>query len=66
MTSITMLEPIPQPPGYPLVGNLFDLYSETPILHVMKLARQYGPIFGLRMPQGSNVAISASAVLHAA
>ncbi|MBV9455041.1 MAG: cytochrome P450 [Rubrobacter sp.] len=58
MTSVIPLEPIPQPPGYPLVGNLFDLYSETPILNVMKLARQYGPIFRLHMPQGSSIVLS--------
>src|SRR5919199_452763 len=60
MTSVTTLEPIPQPPGYPVVGNLFDLYSETPILNVMKLARQYGPIFRLHMPRGSNIVVSGS------
>src|SRR5215212_4755256 len=55
----TALEPIPQPPGYPLVGNVFDLIGEeTPIQALMKLARQYGPIFRLHMPQGSNIVLS--------
>src|SRR5918912_149178 len=60
MTSdLTALEPIPQPPGYPVVGNVFDLMGEeTPIRALMKLARQYGPIFRLRMPQGSNIVLS--------
>src|SRR4051812_48756221 len=59
MSPVTTLEPIPQPPGYPVIGNLFDLQSEeTPILSIMKLARQYGPIFRLRMPQGSNIVLS--------
>src|SRR5829696_9758979 len=53
------LEPIPQPPGYPVLGNIFDLIGEeTPIQALMKLARQYGPIFRLRMPQGSNIVLS--------
>jgi cytochrome P450 / NADPH-cytochrome P450 reductase len=52
-------EPIPQPPGYPVLGNIFDLIGEeTPIQALMKLARQYGPIFRLRMPQGSNIVLS--------
>src|SRR5215204_4682002 len=53
------LEPIPQPPGYPVLGNIFDLIGEeTPIQALIKLARQYGPIFRLRMPQGSNIVLS--------
>jgi cytochrome P450 / NADPH-cytochrome P450 reductase len=44
----TNYEPIPQPPGYPVLGNLFDVKgAETPIQALMKLARQYGPIFKL-------------------
>jgi cytochrome P450 / NADPH-cytochrome P450 reductase len=39
-------EPMPQPPGYPVLGNLFELRgAETPTQALMKLARQYGPIF---------------------
>src|ERR671938_186425 len=55
----TTLEPIPQPPGYPVVGNVFDILGEeTPIQGLMKLARQYGEIFRLRTPQGSNIVVS--------
>src|SRR5918999_2022983 len=55
----TTLEPIPQPPGYPVLGNIFDIMGEeTPIQGLMKLARQYGPIFRLRTPQGSNIIVS--------
>src|ERR671916_3327897 len=55
----TTLEPIPQPPGYPVVGNVLDLIGEeTPIQGLMKLARQYGPIFRLRTPQGSVIVLS--------
>jgi cytochrome P450 / NADPH-cytochrome P450 reductase len=46
MTDQGIYEPIPQPPGYPVLGNLFDLRgAETPTQALMKLARQYGPIF---------------------
>jgi len=59
MSSETIFEPIPQPPGYPVVGNVFDILGEeTPIHGLMKLARQYGPIFRLRTPQGSNIIVS--------
>src|SRR5919107_5689108 len=55
----TTLDPIPQPPGYPVLGNVFDLIGEeTPIQALIKLARQYGPIFRLHMPQGSNIVLS--------
>jgi cytochrome P450/NADPH-cytochrome P450 reductase len=50
MTDQGIYEPIPQPPGYPVLGNLFDLRgAETPIQALMKLARQYGPIFRLHV-----------------
>src|ERR671932_1646034 len=59
MTAGSTLEPIPQPPGYPVLGNVFDLIGEeTPIQVLMKLSRQYGPIFRLHMPQGSNIVLS--------
>jgi cytochrome P450 / NADPH-cytochrome P450 reductase len=58
MASVTTLEPIPQPPGYPVIGNLLDLDSEAPIQAIMKLARQYGPIFRLNLPTGHLVVVS--------
>ena len=59
MSSEVIFEPIPQPPGYPVVGNVFDIIGEeTPIQGLMKLARQYGPIFRLRTPQGSIIVLS--------
>lgn len=59
MSPETTFEPIPQPPGYPVLGNLFDIRgAETPIQALIKLARQYGPIFQLRV--GSNQLIFVS------
>lgn len=59
MTTRDVLEPIPQPPGYPVLGNVFDIVGEeNPIQAMIKLARQYGPIFRLRTPQGSNIIVS--------
>jgi cytochrome P450/NADPH-cytochrome P450 reductase len=58
-TQRTIYEPIPQPPGYPVLGNLFDIRgADTPIQALMKLARQYGPIFRLRVGPRSLVVVS--------
>ena len=58
MTSVTTLEPIPQPPGYPVIGNLLDLDREAPMQALMKLSRHYGPIFRLNLPIGHLVVVS--------
>jgi cytochrome P450 / NADPH-cytochrome P450 reductase len=58
-TQRTIYEPIPQPPGYPVLGNLFDIRgADTPIQALMKLARQYGPIFRLRVGPRNLVVVS--------
>src|SRR3954467_13445885 len=59
MSPGTTLEPIPQPPGYPILGNLFDMKAaETPIQALMKLARQYGPIFQLHVGPVNLIVVS--------
>jgi cytochrome P450/NADPH-cytochrome P450 reductase len=59
MTDQGIYEPIPQPPGYPVLGNLFDIRgAETPIQAMMKLARQYGPIFQLRVGTNQIIVVS--------
>jgi cytochrome P450 / NADPH-cytochrome P450 reductase len=58
MTDQTTLEPIPQPPGYPVIGNLLDLDTEAPIQALVMLARQYDPIFRLNLPIGHLVVVS--------
>ena len=45
----TSLEPIPQPPGKPLIGNAVTVDSSRLIQSLMELAEQYGPIFKLDM-----------------
>ncbi|MGA7489758.1 MAG: cytochrome P450 [Xanthobacteraceae bacterium] len=52
------LEPIPQPPPYPVIGNLLEIRSEAPILDMMKLAEAYGPIYRLRLGGPSMVVLS--------
>jgi cytochrome P450 / NADPH-cytochrome P450 reductase len=59
MTTPTAYEPIPQPPGYPVLGNLFDVRgAETPIQALMKLARQYGSIFRLHVGPRNLIVVS--------
>src|SRR3979409_2577005 len=52
------LQPIPQPPPYPVIGNLLDVRSDVPILNLMKLAETYGPIYRLRIAGPSLVVLS--------
>ena len=50
--------PIPHPPEKPLLGNILDLGSDTQIQDMMKLARQYGPIFYLQLAGRRLVVVS--------
>jgi cytochrome P450/NADPH-cytochrome P450 reductase len=43
------LEPLPHPPLKPVLGNILDLSSTTPVQDLMVLAREMGPIFQLHM-----------------
>jgi cytochrome P450/NADPH-cytochrome P450 reductase len=49
MASKNLLDPIPQPPRTLLLGNLLALGTTTPIQDMMRLAREYGPIYWLDM-----------------
>ncbi|KAK5072164.1 hypothetical protein LTR64_004057 [Lithohypha guttulata] len=42
-----MSTPIPQPPGYPLLGNLTDIDPKSPFQSIKQLAQKYGEIFKL-------------------
>lgn len=44
------LLPIPQPPGRPLVGNLFDIDTGAPVQSLIKVAQEHGPIVRLELP----------------
>ena len=46
------LDDIPGPKGVPLVGNMFDIKQATLIQDLMRLAREWGPIFTLTSPDG--------------
>ncbi|WP_428970426.1 bifunctional cytochrome P450/NADPH--P450 reductase [Sphingomonas sp. Xoc002] len=40
---------IPQPKGYPLIGNIAALDPKTPVQSLMRLAREHGPLFRIEM-----------------
>jgi cytochrome P450/NADPH-cytochrome P450 reductase len=46
------LDDIPGPKGVPLVGNIFEVKQATLIQDLMKLAREWGPIFKVTTPTG--------------
>jgi cytochrome P450/NADPH-cytochrome P450 reductase len=52
------LEPIPQPPGKPIVGNLLDIETGQAVQDLNRLARSYGPIFKLTLVNREAVFIS--------
>ncbi|MBV9324782.1 MAG: cytochrome P450 [Chloroflexi bacterium] len=52
------LEPIPQPPTKPIVGNLFDVDRGAPLEDIVRLANEYRPIF--RLSLGSREAVFVS------
>ena len=49
MASKNRLDPIPQPPTKPVVGNMLSLDSSSPIQDLARLAKELGPIFWLDM-----------------
>ncbi|WP_126596978.1 bifunctional cytochrome P450/NADPH--P450 reductase [Dictyobacter aurantiacus] len=60
MTTHKVLETntIPHPKEKLFLGNLFDLQSGRRVQDMMKLAREYGPIYQLNMPGRSLIIVS--------
>jgi len=46
---------IPQPPGYPFLGNLFDIDMELPLKSLYDLAEKHGQSNTLRAIQWANI-----------
>ena len=46
------------PRGVPVIGNVFDIDMQNPIQGMIKMAREYGPIFKLSTPAGTRVIVS--------
>jgi len=49
MPSKNRLNPIPQPPAKPVVGNMLSLDPSAPIQNLTRLTKELGPIFWLDM-----------------
>jgi cytochrome P450/NADPH-cytochrome P450 reductase len=58
MSSKNRLDPIPQPPTRPVVGNMLSLDSAAPVQDLTRLARELGPIFWLDMMGSPIVVVS--------
>nr|WET52766.1 cytochrome P450 77B82 [Callicarpa americana] len=58
----------PGPPGWPLVGNLFQvILQRRPFIFVVRdLRAKYGPIFTMQMGQRTLVIITSSELIHEA
>jgi len=64
MATINALEPIPKPPGNPLIGNVLTVDSNRQIQSLMELAAEYGPIYQLDM-MGTPIVIVSGADMSA-
>ncbi|MEP7355763.1 MAG: cytochrome P450, partial [Anaerolineales bacterium] len=60
----TTYETIPQPRPYPVLGNLLDLKPPNPVQSLMALARQFGPIYRMRLPDRKFVVLSSQALVN--
>lgn len=53
-----MIEKIPQPKVYPIIKNVLELDTDTPIQSLMRLAETYGSIFKFQVGDQTGVMIS--------
>jgi cytochrome P450 / NADPH-cytochrome P450 reductase len=58
MATKNRLDPIPQPPPKPVVGNMLSLDSSAPVQDLTRLAKELGPIFWLDMRNSPIVFVS--------
>ncbi|CAN1196965.1 Cytochrome P450 77A3 [Linum perenne] len=58
----------PGPPGWPLVGNLFQvILQRRPFIYIVRdLRPKYGPIFTMKMGQRTMVIVTSSDLIHEA
>ena len=59
-----MLEPIPGPPGYPIIGNILDVRDEVPINGLQNLADKFGPIYKITVFGQQLVVVSSVKLLE--
>jgi cytochrome P450 / NADPH-cytochrome P450 reductase len=58
MTATLGVHEIPGPKGLPLIGNVRDLDLAAPLDSLLRLAREYGPIYKLSTPLGDRLVVS--------
>ncbi|KAK5276745.1 hypothetical protein LTR16_010753, partial [Cryomyces antarcticus] len=56
--------PIPQPAGWPILGNVSDIDPEFPLGSLMHLADTYGPIYRLTTVGKNRIVISSVALMN--
>ncbi|KAG4412171.1 hypothetical protein IFR04_014690 [Cadophora malorum] len=59
-----MTEPIPGPPGLPLLGNINDIDPADSMASLLRLADTYGPIYRLTLGGSEKVFISTHALMN--
>jgi cytochrome P450/NADPH-cytochrome P450 reductase len=58
VTATAGLDEIPGPKGLPLLGNIREIDLAAPIESLMRLAREYGPIYRITTPAGPRLIVS--------
>ena len=58
MTAPITIDELPGPKGLPLLGNMFDIDTHSPIDGFIAMAKEYGPIYKLTFPAGTRVMVS--------
>jgi cytochrome P450/NADPH-cytochrome P450 reductase len=56
--------PIPEPPGFPIIGNIAEIDKELPMRSFDELATKYGEIYRLRFPGRTMVLVSTHALVN--
>ena len=56
-TEIIEIADLPGPKGVPVLGNIFDIDLHNPIQALITMAKEYGPIFKLSAPAGTQVIV---------
>ncbi|KAL1844507.1 hypothetical protein VTK73DRAFT_2395 [Phialemonium thermophilum] len=59
-------EPIPSPPGLPVLGNINDIDADFPLGSMLNLADKYGPIYRLSLAGRTVVVLSTQALVNEA
>lgn len=50
----------PSPPGLPFIGNLFQIDTSAPHLHLWKLSKKYGPLMSLKFGNVPTLVVSSA------